>query len=406
MQWRHYGRPCRRDCRSPAVPTRTAISNDHDVPIIAGSVFTRRRFKSTNTQISSPGNSSSSSSSSFGARLWQLYARNLEARPLVTKCTLSSLIFFASDSVTQYILPPTPLEEEEEEEEEREQERKQKTMKHDDDGSDHGDGDGDDTAIHQLETTTNTALTGGSSFWLVQRWDAPRALSAAAFGALASCYLHHWWNLLEFVLGRAIPIQRYGRLAHTAVKVVIDQGMGKCILLHKHDLCYIQTLSLLWFKKCKKLALTNDAVSFFFSHASIRACDTTAAPCYVYSYYTLTNFFHDLQEGKKDAATSWKETNAKASEMLWPTMMQHWKLWPLVHSFNFYYAPLHHRVLVQNCVLVGWSGYLSHLNHGSSAPINHHQKLLVTPDDEIKATILRRQTEKRMQQTELQNSTP
>jgi Mpv17 / PMP22 family len=119
----------------------------------------------------------------------------------------------------------------------------------------------------------------------------------------------------------------------------------------------------------------------------------------------LTNFFQDLQEGKKDAATSWKETNAKASEMLWPTMMQHWKLWPAVHSLNFYYTPLHHRVLVQNCVLVGWSGYLSHLNHGSSLQINHHQKLVITPDDEVKATILRRETEKRMHQKELQKGT-
>ena len=73
--------------------------------------------------------------------------------------------------------------------------------------------------------------------------------------------------------------------------------------------------------------------------------------------------------------------------MLWPTMMQHWKLWPVVHSFNFYFAPLHHRVLVQNVVLVGWSGYLSHLNH--------HTKLM-TPDEEIKVTIVRRETEARM----------
>jgi Mpv17 / PMP22 family len=133
-------------------------------------------------------------------------------------------------------------------------------------------------------------------------------------------------------------------------------------------------------------ALTNTLCSLICSHS----CLKTAAPCYVYSYYTLTNFFQDLQEGKKDAVTSWKETNAKASEMLWPTMMQHWKLWPMVHSLNFYYIPIHHRVLVQNCVLVGWSGYLSHLNHGSSS--------IMTPDEEVKATIVRRETEKLMQQ--------
>ena len=50
--------------------------------------------------------------------------------------------------------------------------------------------------------------------------------------------------------------------------------------------------------------------------------------------------------------------------MLPPTMMRHWSVWPFVHTINFYYFSLHHRVLVQNLVLVGWSGYLSHLNNG------------------------------------------
>jgi hypothetical protein len=45
-------------------------------------------------------------------------------------------------------------------------------------------------------------------------------------------------------------------------------------------------------------------------------------------------------------------------------MLQHYKVWPLVHTANFYYVPLQHRVLVQNGVLVFWSAYLSHLNHG------------------------------------------
>merc|ERR1712176_132369 len=45
--------------------------------------------------------------------------------------------------------------------------------------------------------------------------------------------------------------------------------------------------------------------------------------------------------------------------------MQHWKLWPGVHFLNFYFIPVSNRVLVQNLVLVGWSGYLSQLNHSS-----------------------------------------
>ena len=62
--------------------------------------------------------------------------------------------------------------------------------------------------------------------------------------------------------------------------------------------------------------------------------------------------------------------------MLPPTMIRHWTLWPAVHTMNFYYIPLHHRVLVQNLVLVGWSGYLSHLNNGG----------LMTPKEEVEVT--------------------
>ena len=74
------------------------------------------------------------------------------------------------------------------------------------------------------------------------------------------------------------------------------------------------------------------------------------APLYIYSYYVLTNFLQDVQDQRVPALQSLHENNEKATEMLWPTMMQHWKLWPIVHSFNFYFCPLHHRVLVQVCV--------------------------------------------------------
>jgi len=108
----------------------------------------------------------------------------------------------------------------------------------------------------------------------------------------------------------------------------------------------------------------------------------------------ITNFLQSLNdfESVDDARKSWKNTNAKASEMLWPTMLQHWKLWPTIHTLNFYYMPLHHRVLVQNTVLVFWSGYLSHLNHRAS---------LMTPDEEIKVTIIRRETQRKLHEEEM-----
>jgi protein Mpv17 len=135
-------------------------------------------------------------------------------------------------------------------------------------------------------------------------WDALRALSGAAFGVIATSYLHLWWNGLEGVVERLWPVAK-GKLGHTAVKVFIDQSMG--------------------------------------------------APMYIYSYYTVTNFLQALG-GNKSAPEAWRGSRAKADQILWPTMLRHWKLWPVVHSFNFYFVPLHHRVLVQNMVLVGWSG--------------------------------------------------
>ena len=88
-------------------------------------------------------------------------------------------------------------------------------------------------------------------------------------------------------------------------------------------------------------------VSFFQRAKPFLSRPTSGAPFYIYSYYVLTNFLQDLQDQRVPALKSLDENNEKALEMLWPTMMQHWKLWPIVHSFNFYFVPIHHRVLVQ-----------------------------------------------------------
>lgn len=88
-----------------------------------------------------------------------------------------------------------------------------------------------------------------------------------------------------------------------------------------------------------------------------------------------SNFDNDSNRtNQPEALTLFKDTCDRAAEMLPPTMLRHWTLWPAIHTLNFYYNPLHHRVLVQNLVLVGWSAYLSHLNNGG---------LLMTPEEEI-----------------------
>ena len=86
-----------------------------------------------------------------------------------------------------------------------------------------------------------------------------------------------------------------------------------------------------------------------------------------------------------------KETSDRALDMLPDTLVRHWTIWPIVHSLNFYYNPIHHRVLVQNIVLIFWSGYLSHLNNGGLE--------LMTPEKEVELTVIkRRETKKRLQE--------
>ena len=181
---------------------------------------------------------------SFFLRAWLAYTDSLQKRPLRTKCFATAIIFFVSDTATQHM----------------------------------------DNAL---------------------QWDAWRGICGAIFGVLATTYLHHWWIGLEIVCERIMPSRR-SKLGHTAVKVLIDQGLG--------------------------------------------------APMYVFAYYTITNFFLLVGEGHRSAHQAWMESTAKASAMWWITMQRHWRLWPLVHSLNFYFVPLQHRVLVQNLVLVGWSG--------------------------------------------------
>lgn len=140
-------------------------------------------------------------------------------------------------------------------------------------------------------------------------YDVARAGSGAAFGVVATGWLHYWWGFLEAFVGKRLPIAQR-RLSNTLVKVFLDQAIG--------------------------------------------------APIYIYTYYVITNYIQELNALPSDSEQTptklLEETCERAAEMLPPTMLRHWTLWPLVHSLNFYYSPLHHRVLVQNLVLVGWSG--------------------------------------------------
>ena len=200
-----------------------------------------------------------------------------------------------------------------------------------------------------------------------------RAWSGAGFGVVATVWLHHWWNWLERTVATArfVPLMvvRRNRLATALTKVCIDQSIG--------------------------------------------------APLYIYTYYLVTNVLGNA--GKVVVGTApdssshlhhrddvlpnrlralCNDAQRKANELFWPTMVQHWHVWPAVHALNFYFVPLHHRVLVQNAVLVGWSGYLSHLNHGGPAlrtpvvdPTVEAASLSMPPHpDERPRTVLLRRT--------------
>jgi protein Mpv17 len=149
-------------------------------------------------------------------------------------------------------------------------------------------------------------------------WSLSRALSGSTFGIIATVGLHYWWGLLEAVVKKRLPLSTH-RLANTATKVFLDQSIK--------------------------------------------------APFYIYTYFVLTKFLNEQMDGTPDWQKSWREANVNAAEMLPSTMLQHWRLWIPVHSFNFYFVPLHHRVLVQNSILVFWSGYLSYLNHQKDQPV-------------------------------------
>ena len=154
-----------------------------------------------------------------------------------------------------------------------------------------------------------------------------RALSASSFGVVGTIYLHYWWDFLERFVNSRFPISQAkstSRLTNTAVKVLIDQSIS--------------------------------------------------APLYNWCYFFITNAVHSHVQS--DGMTDRLESAAsKATEMIGPLMLKHWRVWPAIHGLNFYFTPVQNRVLVQNLVLVGWSGYLSHLNHSQEIEEKEQEEL-------------------------------
>mmetsp|Transcript_34933 Transcript_34933/g.84520 ORF Transcript_34933/g.84520 Transcript_34933/m.84520 type:complete len:427 (-) Transcript_34933:116-1396(-) len=299
-----------------------------------------RRFKSSSTSPSTPPATAASLSppqsvaTSTRRSLWQRYTDLLMERPLLVKASTASLIFFVSDSATQYIM--------------MEQQQKQQQQQ----------------------------LDGGGGLVEVEPFHWGRALSGATFGVVATGWLHYWWGFLEAAVQKRLPVANY-RLANTLVKVVVDQAIGAPIYIFTY---YCIT----HFGKEYMSLISSQSSSLAASAASNTKTETSAfddddddvtatANTNTNSGVLATNVDDDTDSSHASSARSpasaaayqlWTETVDRAIEMLPPTMIRHWSVWPFVHTINFYYFSLHHRVLVQNLVLVGWSGYLSHLNNG------------------------------------------
>lgn len=184
-------------------------------------------------------------------------------------------------------------------------------------------------------------------------WDATRAASGSAFGVAATCWLHYWWNFLEVAFNRYLPAGAYGqnKLVNALGKVVADQLIGAPLYLYSYYcVTYFGT---------EWMARRNAGATLEAKAESVDATTTEAAG-------TTTSEEEEEDETTLAARASSlaKETSDRAVAMLPDTLLRHWTLWPIVHTLNFYYNPIHHRVLVQNIVLIFWSGYLSHLNNG------------------------------------------
>jgi len=138
--------------------------------------------------------------------------------------------------------------------------------------------------------------------------DLARTCRTAAVGAFFSGWLHFWWGGLERAGAYCLP---NGKLANTAFKVFFDQALS--------------------------------APMFNVS--------------YVYIISQLEGMGHDA---------SLNRTINTVPEQ----MVLHYKVWPAFHMFNFYFVPLHYRVIAMNFIKVGWSGLMSYRLQGKyqSAP--------------------------------------
>jgi hypothetical protein len=158
-------------------------------------------------------------------------------------------------------------------------------------------------------------VSSGAEIPLASWYDPDRTFRMIVFGVASTSYIHFWYGVLESNVERILA--NHGTGVKTFVKVTVDQ--------------------------CTNSVFFN---AFFF---------------------WLTS--------RLEGNTS-EQAMERVKDRLWPQMLTHWPFWWPYHFTNFYFVPLHQRILVQNFGMVFWSGFMSNIGnrkaevHPAKAEIN------------------------------------
>lgn len=74
----------------------------------------------------------------------------------------------------------------------------------------------------------------------------------------------------------------------------------------------------------------------------------------------ITNYWFYIHVGLMEEGTL--ESGVEMNRLkFWPTMYFNWAVWPFAQLINFFYVPVHYRVLYDNLVTFWWNIGLSYL---------------------------------------------
>jgi hypothetical protein len=140
-------------------------------------------------------------------------------------------------------------------------------------------------------------------------YDPNRTFRMTAFGVVSTSYIHFWYGILDGNVERIMSA--YGKGVRTFVKVTVDQSTNSVLF------------NALFFWMTSRL------------------------------------------EGNSS-----EDSVERVKQRLWPQMLMHWPFWWPYHFTNFYFVPLHQRILVQNFGMVFWSGFMSNVGNRKTEEAN------------------------------------